>query len=133
MALWHLILRRDSRSLIPRLWGLCFLTSSTTISMKMQTLRTTTMRKKRPSIAVFRKDYLLMDTIRQNTPITNVVVHPTANNTCPFGTNVAAVNNVGKGVLQLDAGVPVPRPHLQPPGSVGLCLLSLQGVHHGKF
>ena len=73
-----------------------------------------------------------MDMIRQN--VTNVAVHPTANNTCPFGTNVAAENNDGKGVLQLDAGVPVPRPHLQPPpGSVGLCLLSLQGVHHGKF
>ena len=54
--------------------------------------------------------------------VTNVAVHPTANNTCPFGTNVAAENNDGKGVLQLDAGVPVPRPHLQPPpGSVGLC------------
>lgn len=44
--------------------------------------------------------------IRQN--VTNVAVHPTANTTCPFGTNVAAENNDGKGVLQLDAGVPVP-------------------------
>ena len=50
-------------------------------------------------------------------------------NTCPFVTNVTAVGNVGKGVLRLDAGVPVElvrRPHLheeQPlPGSVGLCL-----------